>query len=271
MQTKDNDLKYRSNLQVGQRNIGGWEKTLICGPCAIESEDQMRGTAELLKRLNIPIMRGGAFKPRSSPKSFRGLGSAGLQIMMDVCHDYGLLAVSEILDPRQCDLFCTLHVDILQIGSRNMQNFPLLIEAGKTRRPILLKRGFMSTIEEILSAAEYIMEQGNDQVIFCERGIRTFEPMTRNTLDLSFVPLVKKLTSAPIIVDLSHALGRTDIMLPMAKAALASGADGIMLEVHPNPKEARSDGKQSLAFEDLEKMIADLEPFKRFVEGKERV
>lgn len=259
--------KHSSKIKLGQLEIGGSNKVFMCGPCAVESEHQIRKVAELLQRMKVPIMRGGAFKPRTSIRSFQGLGKYGLELMVNICNEYGLRVVSEILDPRDCDLFLKLGVDIIQIGTRNMLNYSLLKEVGKTKNPILLKRGFMSTFKETVMATEYILEGGNNQIILCERGIRTFESETRNTLDLSFVPLVKQTISAPIIVDLSHSLGRTDIMLPMAKAALASGCDGLMMEIHPNPDEAKSDGKQSMPFAQFEKLLNDLDPFRRFIEG----
>lgn len=259
-------LKYNFKIKIGHLEIGGPKKVFIGGPCAIESEQQIRRVAELLLRIEIPIMRGGAFKLRTSSDSFQGMGRDGLTLMVSICREYGLKVISELTDPRDCDFFQKIGVDIIQIGTRNMLNYPLLKEVGKTRTPILLKRGFMSTVREMILASEYILSGGNDQIIFCERGIRTFESETRNTLDLSCIPLVKKAVSAPIIVDLSHALGRTDIMLPMAKAALASGCDGLMVEVHPNPSDAKSDGKQSMSFPEFETIINDLKPFVRFIE-----
>lgn len=246
-------------LRVGNVKIGGSERVLMCGPCAVESEDQIERTASFLSRLHIPIMRGGAFKPRTSPYSFQGLGQEGLSMLVNAAKRHGLLIVSEIIDVRDIDLFVE-SVDILQIGARNMQNSPLLREAGQSDKPVLLKRGFRSTVEEMLLAAEYILLEGNQRVILCERGIRTFEPLTRNTLDLACVALVKRMTSLPIVVDLSHSLGRTDIMTPMAKAALACGSDGLMIEVHPNPIKALSDGKQSLSFEDLAVLKSEIQP-----------
>lgn len=250
---------------VDDMRIGGPRKVLICGPCAVESEHQVEQTARFLSRLGIPIMRGGAFKPRTSPHSFQGLGREGLKLLVAAARKHGLLVVSEIMDPRDIDLFVE-HVDILQIGSRNMQNSPLLREVGRCNKPVLLKRNFMSTIKELLLAAEYILQEGNRRVILCERGIRTFEPFTRNTLDLSCVALVKQLHYLPIIVDLSHSLGRTDIMLPMARAALACGCDGLMMEVHPEPAQALSDGQQSLSFQELEKLLVGIKPWLRFAE-----
>lgn len=260
--------KHSSKITIDQLVIGGTNRVFMCGPCAIESEHQVRQVAQVLQKMKIPVMRGGAFKPRTCVNSFQGMGKAGLELMVGVCNEYGLKVVSELLDPRDCDLFLNLGVDIIQIGTRNMQNYALLKEMGKLRKPILLKRGFMSTVKEMIMATEYILSGGNDQIILCERGIRTFEPETRNTLDLSCVPLVKQAISAPIIVDLSHSLGRTDIMLPMAKAALASGCDGLMIEVHPNPSESKSDGKQSLSLIQFENLINSLNPFIKYIAGQ---
>lgn len=256
-------------VRIGHVAIGGPQKVFMCGPCAVESEEQVEQTAAFLSRFGIPIiMRGGAFKPRTSPHTFQGLGRDGLEILNRAARRHGLLVVSEIIDPRDLDFFVD-HVDILQIGARNMHNSPLLREVGRSGKPVLLKRGFMSTIEELLLAADYIFLEGNQQVILCERGIRTFEPLTRYTLDLACVALVKRMNPIPIIVDLSHSLGRTDIMVPMAKAALACGCDGLMIEIHPDPIKALSDGRQSLSFEGFAKLLADIEPLLRFVEGRE--
>jgi len=245
-------------VQVGTVSIGGTTKTMICGPCAVESQDQVEEAAAFLSQVGVQIMRGGAFKPRTSPHSFQGLGQPGLEWLVNAAHRHGLQVVSEVMDPRHLEFF--ERVDILQIGSRNMQNIPLLREDGRAHKPVLLKRGMMSTVEEFLLAAEYVLQEGNQEVILCERGIRTFEPLTRNTLDLTCVALVKQMSFLPIIVDLSHSLGRTDIILPMAKAALASGADGLMIEVHPNPDKALSDGKQSLTFQELANLLVGIEP-----------
>ncbi|CAG0930574.1 3-deoxy-7-phosphoheptulonate synthase [Thermoflexales bacterium] len=256
-------------VRIGDIEIGGQRKVFMCGPCAIESEEQVEQTAECLRRLNVPIMRGGAFKPRTSPYSFQGLGLAGLDILVRSARRHGLAIVSEIMDPRNLDFFLD-RVDILQVGSRNMQNTPLLREVGKSGKPVLLKRGFMSTVEELLLAAEYILTEGNPHVIVCERGIRTFEPLTRNTLDLACVALVKRMHPLPVIVDLSHSLGRTDIMLPLAKAAFACGCDGLMIEVHPNPSKALSDGQQSLSFTELDRLLTGIRPLLQFLEGENR-
>jgi 3-deoxy-7-phosphoheptulonate synthase len=256
-------------VHVGHVCIGGAQKILMCGPCAVESEDQVEETAAFLSQAGIPIMRGGAFKPRSSPRTFQGLGREGLELLAKAARRHGLLTVSEIMDPRDLEFFAD-RVDMLQIGARNMQNFPLLREVGQSGKPVLLKRGFMSTIEELLLAAEYVLREGNQEVVLCERGIRTFEPLARSTLDLACVALVKRMNPMPIIVDLSHSLGRTDIMVPMAKAALACGCDGLMIEVHPNPVKALSDGKQSLSFQGLANLLNDIEPMLRHVEGRNK-
>lgn len=230
--------------------IGGKEPVVIAGPCAVESREQLLKVAKFIKDVGVKMLRGGAFKPRSSPYSFQGLELEGLKILREAKDETGLRIVSEVLDPRHVEVVAD-YVDMLQIGARNMQNFTLLKEVGQTMKPILLKRGFMSTVEEWLMAAEYIMAEGNYSIVLCERGIRTFEPSTRNTLDLSSVPLVKNLSHLPVIVDPSHGTGNWRLVGPMAKAALAAGADGIMVEVHPNPCEALSDGPQSLSFENF--------------------
>jgi 3-deoxy-7-phosphoheptulonate synthase len=255
-------------VQLGNVSIGGPKKILICGPCAVESEEQIEQTAAFLSRCGISIMRGGAFKPRTSPYTFQGLGRKGLELLVQAARKNNLLVVSEITDPRDLDLFADC-VDILQVGARNMQNVPLLREVGRSQKPIILKRGFMSTVEEFLLAAEYVLTEGNQKIILCERGIRTFEPLTRNTLDLACVALVKRMSSFPIIVDLSHSLGRVDIMVPMAQAALACGSDGLMLEVHPDPVKALSDGKQSLSFTELDQLITKIEPLQHFMERRD--
>jgi len=237
--------KQRSVINLGWVKIGGDKITVIAGPCAVESMEQVLETARHLKKAGASILRGGAFKPRTSPYSFQGLGKRGLEILKAAKEETGLLTVSEILDLKNIDLVAE-YVDILQIGARNMQNFALLKEVGKTKKPVLLKRGMSATIEEFLMAAEYILAEGNYDVILCERGVRTFLQHTRNTLDLSAVLAVKELSHLPIIVDPSHGCGRRDMVIPMARAAVAIGADGIMVEVHSHPDEALSDGQQSL-------------------------
>ncbi len=225
--------------------IGGESVVVIAGPCSIETKEQMEIIAAAVRQAGAKILRAGAFKPRSSPYSFQGLGEPGLKIMQSVAAREGLLTVSEVMEVAQLPLLIE-YVDILQVGARNMQNFNLLRELGKIRKPVLLKRGLAATIEELLMAAEYIMAGGNSQVILCERGIRTFENATRNTLDISAIPVVQKLSHLPIIADPSHGTGRRDKVAPMARAAVAAGADGLIIEVHHDPDHALSDGAQSL-------------------------
>ena len=226
-----------SVVNVAGVEAGGTEVVIIAGPCAVESQEQLFDTARAVKKGGARILRGGAFKPRSSPYSFQGLGEEGLKLLSSIRAETGLPIVTEVMDTRQVELVGE-YADMLQIGSRNMQNYPLLKEVGMTRKPILLKRGMMATIEEFLLAAEYILSQGNENVILCERGIRTFETSTRNTLDLSAVPMLKQLTHLPVIVDPSHGTGIRWMVPAMAKAAVAAGADGLIMEVHYKPEEA---------------------------------
>lgn len=244
-------------VNVNGVKVGGTEVVVIAGPCAIESSEQLYETARVAKKGGARIMRGGAFKPRSSPYSFQGLGEEGLKMMRKISNETGLPIVTEVMDTREMEMVAG-YADMLQIGSRNMHNYPLLKEAGLIRKPVLLKRGMMATIEEFLLAAEYILNQGNTQVILCERGIRTFETSTRNTLDLSAVPVLKKLTHLPVIVDPSHGTGIRWIVPPMAKAAIASGADGLIMEIHHKPEEALCDGQQSLYPEDFIGLMTEL-------------
>lgn len=232
-------------VKIGKVEIGGGALAVMAGPCSVESERQIDESARIVAEGGAQILRGGAFKPRSSPYSFQGMGEEGLQIMRAAADRHGLLVVSEAMDASQLPLLVK-YADILQIGARNMQNFNLLREAGKLNKPVLLKRGIAATIEELLLAAEYVMSGGNYNVILCERGIRTFETATRNTMDVSAIPVVQKLSHLPIIGDPSHGTGRRDMVLPMACAAVAAGADGLMIEVHPDPDHAMSDGAQSL-------------------------
>jgi 3-deoxy-7-phosphoheptulonate synthase len=236
---------------------GDSEIIIIAGPCAVESREQLFETARSVRESGANILRGGAFKPRSSPYSFQGMGEEGLKLLSQVRKETGLPIVTEVMDTRQVELVAG-YADMLQIGSRNMQNFPLLKEAGMSRKPILLKRGMMATIEEFLLAAEYILNQGNDQVILCERGIRTFETSTRNTLDLSAVPMLKMLTHLPVIVDPSHGTGLRWMVPAMAKAAVAAGADGLIMEVHYHPEKALCDGYQSLSLDEFNLLMTDL-------------
>ena len=231
-------------VRVGDAAFGGGHIAMIAGPCSVESEAQIVDIARSVKSAGANVLRGGAFKPRTSPYAFQGLGEAGLRLLQIAKQETGLPICTEIMDIRQLDLFAD--VDLIQIGARNMQNFDLLKEIGKTKKPVLLKRGLSSTLEELLMSAEYIISEGNERIILCERGIRTFEPYTRNTLDLSAVPVLQKLSHLPVVVDPSHGTGNADLVPPMALAAAACGADGIMLEVHNDPAHARSDGAQSI-------------------------
>lgn len=249
-------------VKVGDVEIGGTEPVCIAGPCAVENKTQLYKTACFIKKLGVPILRGGAFKPRTSPYSFKGLGLEGLRLLREVGRSTGLKVISEVMNVRDVDLV-SQYVDILQVGSRNMQNFSLLEEVGRSSKPVLLKRGLSATIEEWLLAAEYIVLNGNNNVILCERGIRTFETYTRNTLDISAAAIVKQLSHLPVIVDPSHGTGRRELILPLSRAALAAGADGIMVEVHPDPDKALSDGPQSLNFEDFSRLCKSLNLKKR--------
>lgn len=232
-------------IDVSGHKIGGKHIQVFAGPCAVESREVLEEIAEALAPHGVNFLRGGAFKPRTSPYSFQGWGEKGLKLLAAVRERTGMLVVTELMDPRDTVLVCK-YADIVQIGTRNMQNFRLLTEVGNIDKPVILKRGMSATIKEFLMSAEYILAQGNDKVILCERGIRTFETETRNTLDLSAVPLLKQLTHLPVIVDPSHAVGRVDLVPPMAKAAIAAGTDGLLVEVHVRPEEALSDGPQSL-------------------------
>jgi len=238
--------------------IGGSEVIMIAGPCAVESKEQLFETARSVKAGGARILRGGAFKPRSSPYNFQGMGEDGLKLLREISIETGMPVVTEVMDTRQIELVAS-YADMIQIGSRNMQNYPLLKEAGLLRKPVLLKRGMMATIEEFLLAAEYILSQGNEQVILCERGIRTFETSTRNTLDLSAVPMLKHLTHLPVIIDPSHGTGLRWMVPSMAKAAVAVGADGLIVEVHYKPEEALCDGHQSLSIAEFDTMMADID------------
>ncbi len=232
-------------VKIRDVEIGGPQVVVMAGPCSVETRGQIEECARIVSAAGARILRGGAFKPRSSPYSFQGLGEDGLKIMREAADRHGLLMVSEVMEPAQVPLL-TKYSDILQVGARNMQNFNLLREVGGVRTPVLLKRGIAATIEELLLAAEYIMSGGNYNVILCERGIRTFETATRNTMDVSAIPVVKKLSHLPIIGDPSHGTGRRDMVLPLARAAVAAGADGLIVEVHPDPDHAMSDGAQTL-------------------------
>ena len=239
--------------------IGGNELVVMAGPCAIESEEQLLATAQAVKAAGATVLRGGAFKPRTSPYDFRGLGEIGLRILAAVGKENKMPVITEVMAPHDVDLVAR-YVDILQIGARNMQNFILLDEVGKINKPVLLKRGLSSTIQEWLLAAEYILNQGNEQVILCERGIRTFETYTRNTMDVSSIPIIEKVSHLPIIADPSHATGKWYLVPPLALAAVAAGADGLLIEVHPNPDLALADGPQSLNFESFHLLMSQLLP-----------
>jgi len=244
-------------VQVGDVQLGGERITVIAGPCAVESRDQAMAIAREVRRYGAVLFRGGAFKPRSSPYSFQGLGEEGLKILAQVREEVGLGIVTEITSPAYADMMMK-YVDVLQIGTRNMQNFELLKCVGRMGKPVILKRGLSSTIEEWLMSAEYVMAEGNDQVILCERGIRTFEPYTRNTLDLSAIPVLKQLTHLPVVIDPSHATGIREKVSPMARAAIAAGADGLMIEVHNEPEKALSDGAQSLYPKQFSQLVRDI-------------
>jgi 3-deoxy-7-phosphoheptulonate synthase len=244
-------------VKVKGVDFGGNGIVIIAGPCAVESREQLFETARAVKSGGAKILRGGAFKPRSSPYNFQGMGEDGLKLLSEISKETGLPVVTEVMDTRQVGLVIK-YADILQVGSRNMQNYPLLKEVGMSHKPVLLKRGMMATIEEFLQAAEYILDAGNDQVILCERGIRTFETSTRNTLDLSAVPMLKQLTHLPVIVDPSHGTGIRWMVPSMSKAAVAVGADGLIMEVHYKPEEALCDGQQSLSLNEFEGLMTDL-------------
>jgi 3-deoxy-7-phosphoheptulonate synthase len=237
--------------------LGGDEVIVMAGPCSAESEEQVNTTAAAIKRAGAKGLRGGAFKPRSSPYSFQGLGEEGLRMLRAASDEHQLKLISEVMDISQIEVL-TRYADILQVGARNMQNFTLLRELGRTRKPILLKRGIAATIEEWLLSAEYVLAGGNTQVILCERGIRTFENYTRNTLDISAIPVVKKLSHLPVVVDPSHGTGIRDKVAPMARAAVAAGADGLLIEVHSDPDHALSDGAQSLYPNQFDRLMAEL-------------
>ena len=254
-------------IKVKDVIIGGKEVVVMAGPCVVESEKQIFETARQVKALGAKILRGGAFKPRTSPYSFQGLGEEGLKLLTQAGEETGLAVVTEVMSVNQIELVGK-YTDIFQVGARNMQNFVLLKELGKTKKPILLKRGLSATIEELLLSAEYILSQGNYEVILCERGIRTFENYTRNTLDLSAVPVLKRLSHLPIIVDPSHATGRWRLVSPMAKAAIAVGADGLLIEVHPDPRSSLSDGAQTLRLDTFTQLMKELSPIAQAV-GRE--
>lgn len=246
-------------VRVNGLEIGGEQLVVMAGPCAVESQEQLLETARGVKEAGGHVLRGGAFKPRTSPYSFQGMGEKGLRLLVEARAQSGLPIITEVMEPQQVPLIAT-YADILQIGARNMQNYALLHAVGEAQRPALLKRGMMSTIEELLMAAEYILSHGNDRVMLCERGIRTFEQYTRFTLDISAVPLLKQLSHLPVIVDPSHGTGNWRLVEPVSRAAVAAGADGLIIEVHPNPEAALSDGAQSLKLERFAALMEGLRP-----------
>ena len=249
-----------SVIQADGVAIGGPAITIIAGPCSVESKEQICTTANLVKSSGANFLRGGAYKPRTSPYSFQGLEENGLKLLAAAKEVSGLPIVTEVINPREIDLVAK-YADIIQVGARNMQNFSLLKELGKINKPILLKRGMMNTIKEFLMSAEYVLSEGNQQVILCERGIRTFETATRNTLDISCIPVLKKETHLPIIIDPSHATGHWEMVESMSRASIAAGADGLIIEVHPDPVNAFSDGPQSLKPEKFSRLMENLRPF----------
>jgi 3-deoxy-7-phosphoheptulonate synthase len=244
-------------VKIGGVEIGGERVVVMAGPCSVESREQIERSAEIAARGGAQILRGGAFKPRSSPYSFQGMGEEGLKLLREAASRHGLAVVSEVMESSQIPLLAK-YSDILQVGARNMQNYNLLRDLGRQRTPVLLKRGISATIEELLLSAEYILAGGNYDVILCERGIRTFETYTRNTMDISAIPIVKKLSHLPMVADPSHGTGRRDKVVPMALASVAAGADGLLVEVHPDPDHALSDGAQSLFPDQFEDMMRQL-------------
>jgi 3-deoxy-7-phosphoheptulonate synthase len=252
----------RTRIRVNGTEIGGGEFIVMAGPCSVESESQIIQTAEAVAKAGARMLRGGAYKPRTSPYEFQGMEEAGLKLLRKAKDATGLAILTEVMSDSDVDLVAE-YADILQIGARNMQNFALLKALGRTTRPILLKRGMSSTIRELLMSAEYIVAHGNPNVVLCERGIRTFETATRNTCDLSAVAVLNELTHLPVVVDPSHAAGKRSLVPPLAKASVAMGADGLLVEVHPNPEKAYSDGAQSLSIPEFESMMAGLNPYLR--------
>jgi len=245
-------------VSLGSVQIGGSEVVMMAGPCTVESEKQLMTTAEAVRKEGAVILRGGAFKPSTSPYGFRGMGEEGLKLLANARSEFGMAVITEVMTPSDVPMVCE-YADILQIGTRNMQNYMLLDEVGRTNKPVVLKRGMSATIEEWLLAAEYILAQGNRNVILCERGIRTFEKVTRNTMDISAIPLIKRLSHLPIISDPSQGTGRRDLVAPMSLAALAAGTDGLLIEVHPNPDEALKDGAQSLTIDQFQSLMPQVQ------------
>jgi 3-deoxy-7-phosphoheptulonate synthase len=256
-----------TKIKIKDVVIGGEEVVMMAGPCTVESKEQVEAVAAIVARKGVKVLRGGAFKPRTSPYSFQGLGEQGLKLLRDAADRHGMIAVSEIMESSQIPMFIR-YADILQVGARNMQNYNLLKDLSKLNKPILLKRGPAATIEETLLAAEYIMSGGNHEVIICERGIKTFETYTRNTMDIAAIPVIKKLSHLPVVADPSHATGRRDKVPPMARAALAAGADGLLIEVHNDPERALCDGPQSLLPEQFDKLVDQLRAIAPAVERR---
>jgi len=244
-------------IEIRGEVIGGGTSVLVAGPCSVESYEQVREVAAALKSRGVRVLRGGAFKPRTSPYDFQGLGLEGLKILKRVAEEFDMITVSEVMSPEHVEMAAD-YIDVYQIGARNMQNFELLKEVGSVNVPVLLKRGMSATIEEFLYAAEYIVSRGNTRVMLCERGIRTYEKATRNTLDISAVPILKQESHLPVFVDVTHATGRRDILAPAAKASLAAGADGVMVEVHPDPSVALSDSNQQINIEQFHKFFDEV-------------
>ncbi len=253
-----------SVVPVNGINIGEKKIILMAGPCAIESREQILETAFAVKEAGVNILRGGAFKPRTSPYSFQGMKEKGLELLKEVKEKTGLSVITEVMAPHQVPIVGEA-ADIFQIGTRNMQNYSLLEKVGKSNKPVMLKRGMVATIEEFLMAAEYILSNGNSNVILCERGIRTFEKFTRNTLDLASIPLLKQLSHLPVCVDPSHGTGMSSLIIPVSKASIAAGADCLLVEIHPNPEKALSDGLQSLDFKEFHRMVKELKPVAKSV------
>ncbi|MCE9559542.1 MAG: 3-deoxy-7-phosphoheptulonate synthase [Armatimonadetes bacterium] len=257
--------RQKTVVEVGKVKVGPGHFVMFGGPCSIESYDQLARSAEVIAKSGGTVLRGGAFKPRTSPYAFQGLAEEGLQIMKRVGDEFGLVTISEAMSPEQVPLVAQ-YVDIIQIGARSMQNFPLLISAGKAMKPVFLKRGPSASIDDFLLAAEYVLSQGNPDVILCERGVMAIDRgYTRNTLDLSAVPVLKEYSHLPVIVDPSHGTGKAKYVAPMAKAAMVAGADGVMVEMHPNPKEALSDGSQALTVDQFERLMDELKKLAEFV------
>jgi len=255
-------IKVRGGVEFGAKKI-----TVIAGPCSIESREQLRGAAAAVKKAGASILRGGAFKPRTSPYDFQGMGLEGLKLLKEVSEEFDVATVTEVMDTRDVEVVAK-YADMFQVGARNMQNFNLLREIGQAKKPVILKRGLSATIKEWLMSAEYILSEGNMNVILCERGIRTYETATRSTLDISAVPVVKQASHLPVVVDPSHAAGKWGLVSPLAKAAVACGADGLLIEVHPNPEEALSDGPQQLLPENFATLMRELAPIAQAV-GRE--